>query len=477
VRDFISHWIDGPVASRATLPVYVPARGAEYARLAAGHAGDVEQAVAAAIRGGKALAALNLDQRARLLEKLADRLEADLERFAQAECWDAGKPITLCREIEIPRAVSNLRFFASAARQFGAEAYSEANAQHLVQRSPLGVVATISPWNLPLYLFTWKIAPALAAGNAVIAKPSEVTPLSATMLAELAAEVGFPAGALSVLHGRGADVGAALVSHREVKAVSFTGSTATGRAIALGAAPHFKKLSLELGGKNPTIICADADLDVAVPTALRATFQNQGQICLCGSRIFIERSVFKQVREQLIERALALKIGDPAEPTTQQGALVSREHLEKIESAVARAHTEGGRVLCGGTRLIQTEPFAQGWYFSPTLIDSLPFDAATNQEEIFGPVATLIPFDNDAELLAMANSTPYGLAASVWTQNFARAQRLSDGLHAGLVWINCWMVRDLRVPFGGVKQSGLGREGGFEAMRFFTDCKAITWPR
>jgi len=476
----IEHFIGGesrPSISAERMRVWDPARGRAYATLASGDSRDVDEAVRQARAAVGPLKQLSLAQRAQLLHRVADLLEARSEEFAQAESLDAGKPIRLCRDIEIPRAIANLRFFAAAATQFGSESYADSSAMNLVLRAPLGVVGTISPWNLPLYLLTWKIAPALAAGNAVIAKPSELTPMTASMLAPLFHAAGFPAGAFNVLHGTGARVGEAMVKHRDIKAISFTGGTETGRAIYAAAAPQFKKLSLELGGKNATVVFADTDLAAAMPTLVRSAFQNQGQICLCGSRLFIERSVFKAFREAFVEQVQRMTIGNPQLESTDQGALISAAHRDKVERHLAVAHAEGGRLLCGGDRPALDDDLREGFYLRPSVFDSLPFDCRTNQEEIFGPLATLIPFDDETEVLTMANSTPFGLAASVWTRDFARAQRMSEGLDAGLVWINSWMSRDLRAPFGGVKQSGLGREGGLEAMRFFTESKTISWPR
>lgn len=467
----LPHWIDGKARDAANgrwLDVFDPAVGKPFAQVADGDASDVDAAVAAAEAAFPAWFKLPNSDRARWLEKLADALEARLDDFAHAESRDGGKPLKLAREVEIPRAVSNLRFFAHATTQFASESHHGQAGLNYTLRQPLGVVGTISPWNLPLYLFTWKIAPALAAGNTVVAKPSEVTPLTATMLGELMADIGFPKGVLNIVNGLGPSVGEAIVSHPKIKAISFTGSTAVGKRIAGVAAPMLKKISLELGGKNATLVFADSDWCDHLDTIVRSAFQNSGQICLCGSRILVERSIYNQFREALVQAALALRVGDPIDSDAQLGPLVSQAHFDKVVAAIARARDEGGQVLCGGNALDRP-----GWFMAPTVIDGLGPDCATNRDEIFGPVVTLQPFDNDEQALALANAGEYGLATSIWTRDLNRAHRFGAEIRAGIVWINCWLMRDLRTPFGGMGQSGLGREGGAEAMRFFTEPKNI----
>lgn len=451
-----------------------PADGTVYGQLPNSTEADVEKAYQAAAKAFPHWSHTTVTDRSRILIKIADLIEANLDRLAEAESKDNGKPISLARKIDIPRASSNFRFFGNAITQFYSESHESIGEQavNFTLRQPIGVVGCISPWNLPLYLFTWKIAPALAAGNCVVAKPSEITPLTAYLLGELCNEAGLPSGVLNIVHGLGHNAGQAIVSHPHIKALSFTGGTTTGAKIAEIAAPMFKKLSLELGGKNPNIIFEDCAYDDMLDTTVRSSFANQGQICLCGSRIFVQSSIYDRFKRDFVARVEALKVGHPSDSKTDIGALVSKTHLEKVMRYVQVAHEEQSTILCGGNR-VEVNGYEEGYYMEPTVIEVSTNECRLNQEEIFGPIVTLMPFDTEEAVLHMANDVKYGLSATLWTQDLSRAMRMSNRLQAGIIWINTWLMRDLRTPFGGVKASGVGREGGFEALRFFTEPKNV----
>ncbi|HFA51990.1 MAG TPA: aldehyde dehydrogenase [Bacteroidetes bacterium] len=473
----ISNYIDGklqPAISGQYLDVYDPSKGSVYAQAPDSGIQDVEDATYAAQNAFEKWAATSIDERHKYLIKIADLIENKLNELAMAESIDNGKPLWLAKKVDIPRASANFRYFANAITQFSSEAHDMGGTGiNYTLREPIGVAGCISPWNLPLYLFTWKIAPALAAGNTVVAKPSEVTPMTAYLLSEICMEVGLPAGVLNIVHGLGHKVGAAITEHKKIKAISFTGSTRVGAEIAKTAAPMFKKISLEMGGKNPNIIFADCNYDKMLATTLRSSFANQGQICLCGSRIFVERTIYERFKNDFIKKTKELKVGPPLDAATKVGAVVSKPHFEKILSYIKLAKEEGGNILCGGKKAALNGGHKNGWYIYPTIIENLKYDCRTNQEEIFGPVVTIMPFDTEEEVLKYANSTQYGLSATLWTENLSRAHKLAKEIDAGIIWINTWLMRDLRTPFGGVKNSGVGREGGFEALRFFTEPKNV----
>ena len=473
IQNFINGKFVNPI-SNDWIDNYCPANGEVYGHIPNSSKEDVETAYKSAQKAFKHWSQTTFEERSRILIKISELLEANLDQFAEAESKDNGKPISLAKSIDIPRAASNFRFFGNAITQFASESHESVgqDAINYTLRQPIGVVGCISPWNLPLYLFTWKIAPAIAAGNCVVAKPSEVTPMTAYLLGQICTEAGLPHGVLNIVHGLGSTTGQAIIEHPEIKAISFTGGTETGAHIAKMAAPLFKKLSLELGGKNPNIVFADCDYDDMLETTVRSSFANQGQICLCGSRIFVEASIYKKFKTDFVSRVKQLKVGNPAMATTDLGALVSKQHLEKVLRYIDLAKTEKGKILCGGKKVL-VKGLENGYYLEPTVIEVATDECRVNQEEIFGPVVTIMPFNTENEVLEMANKVKYGLSATLWTNNLKRTMRLSYRLEAGIVWVNTWMLRDLRTPFGGTKASGVGREGGFEALRFFTEAKNV----
>ncbi|MFL6246717.1 MAG: aldehyde dehydrogenase [Thermoanaerobaculia bacterium] len=468
----LHNFVDGrfvPPVSGEYFDDICPATGDPLAQIPDSDHRDIANAVAAAKRAFPSWSTTRAEDRSRILLKLADLIERNLDELARLESDDNGKPISLSRRMDIPRAVANFRFFATAILHHATEAHvTDQVALNYTLRQPVGVAGLISPWNLPLYLLSWKIAPAIASGNTCVAKPSELTPLTANRLAELSLEAGLPAGVMNIVHGYGAKAGAAICEHPDVPLISFTGGTVTGASVAAAAAPVFKKLSLELGGKNPNVIFADADLDDAIATSIQSSFANQGEICLCGSRIFVERAIYDTFVERFVAATKKLRIGDPADASTDVGALISEAHLQKVTGYLALAKEEGGTIVTGGNRVDR-----RGYFLEPAVITGLTCECRVLQEEIFGPVVTITPFEDDADAIRSANSTRYGLSATVWTRDLQRAHRVAAALHAGTVWINCWLLRDLRVPFGGMKESGVGREGGFESLNFFTEAKNV----
>ena len=473
IKNYINGEFVNPIKGNY-LDNYNPSIGKIYGQIPNSTKEDVELALEAAEKAFSKWSTTTLDERSKILSKITDLILEKLDFLAAAESKDNGKPISLAKAVDIPRAASNFQFFANAITQFSSEAHESVgfNAINFTLRQPLGVVGCISPWNLPLYLFTWKIAPAIAAGNCVIAKPSEVTPMTAYLLGEICTEAGLPKGVLNIVHGLGTSTGQAIVEHPKIKAISFTGGTKTGAHIANIAAPMFKKLSLELGGKNPNIIFADCDYDKMLETTVRSSFANQGQICLCGSRIFVEETIYEKFKKEFIKKVSELNVGNPSEKNTNIGALVSKEHLEKVKSYIDIAEKEGGKILFGGDS-VTVKNCENGYYLQPTIIEVKDNKCRLNQEEIFGPVVTIMSFKTDEEALTLANEIKYGLSATLWTNNLNRTMQFAKQLQTGIVWVNTWMLRDLRTPFGGTKDSGVGREGGFEALRFFTEAKNV----
>ena len=473
----ILNYIDGNYCEPLNgewLDNYNPNNGTVYSKIAHSTSEDISAAYTAAKNAFPEWSNTTIEVRSRIMLRIATLIEENLDRLAEAEAKDNGKPLSLAKSVDMPRASSNFRFFGNAITQFSSEAHESVglNTMNFTLRQPIGVVGCISPWNLPLYLFTWKIAPAIAAGNTVVAKPSEVTPMTAFLLGEICTEAGLPKGVLNIVHGTGPSAGQAIVEHPNIKAISFTGGTQTGAHIARTAAPMFKKLSLELGGKNPNLIFADCDYEKMLAVTVKSSFANQGQICLCGSRIFVEKSIYETFKKDFIAKVAALKVGNPFDSDSNLGALVSKPHLEKVEDYIKIAEEEGGKILFGGKR-VEVAGSPNGYYLQPTVIEVYDDQCRVNQEEIFGPVVTLMPFGTEEEALQMANGVKYGLSATLWTTDLNRTMRLSKKLESGIVWVNTWLNRDLRTPFGGVKDSGVGREGGFEALRFFTEAKNV----
>ena len=473
----IKNYINGKLVESSSgnyIDNYNPASGKVYSLVPDSNEDDINAAVLAANTAFQSWSKTSKKYRSDLLMRLASKIEDYSEELIIAESRDNGKPEALARLVDIPRASENFRFFATAILHFSSELHDmDGKALNYTLREPIGVAACISPWNLPLYLLTWKIAPALAAGNTVVAKPSEVTPMTAYILSKICAEIDFPPGVLNIVHGIGSKIGDFLTGHEDTPIVSFTGGTQTGRHIAGIASPMFKKISLELGGKNPNIVFADANFDKAVTMAVKAGFSNQGQICLCGSRLFIQDEIYEKFKKALLEKVSKLKVGDPQDDGMDLGAVVSEEHMNKVLSKITQAKKIGGNILTGGNRKLIEGDLLNGYYIEPTVIENLPFDCEVNQEEIFGPVLTLNPFKDEEEVINMANSTKYGLSASIFTENISKGHRVAAAIKSGVVWINTWLLRDLRIPFGGMKQSGVGREGGFKSLQFFTEPKNV----
>ncbi len=473
----IFNYINGELKSPTSnqyLDNYDPSTGAIYSLIPDSDEHDVKKAVDAAREAFAGWSSLAVEKRSSVLQRIAELIDRDLDALALAESIDSGKTVALAKSLDIPRASANMRFFATGAVHFASEAHvTGVEAVNYTLRTPVGVAGCISPWNLPLYLFTWKIAPALAAGCTVVAKPSELSPVTAFLFSKLCIEAGLPPGVLNIVHGLGTKAGQAIVEHPDVKAISFTGGTVTGKKIATTAAPLFKRLSLELGGKNPTIVFADCDFEQAISTSVQSSFSNQGEICLCGSRILVEQNLYDSFVDEFVARTKKLLIGDPLDAKTNIGALISEMHMNKVLGYINLAKQEGGSILTGGNRIKLNGRCGDGYFVEPTVITGLSQQCRTNQEEIFGPVVTIEPFHTEADAINAANSTPYGLSASLWTENLKRAHRVSAEIKSGIIWVNCWLFRDLRTPFGGMKQSGVGREGGWEAFKFFTEAKNI----
>ena len=478
--ELVQNFVNGqhvPSDSSEFIDIYEPATGEIYGQLKDSNANDIDHAVISAKMAFPVWSDLNVSERAVHLNNIAKGIEKRLDEFAEFESRDTGKPISLSRSLDIPRSVLNFKFFAEHGENFEFNSHLNSGAsQNHIKRTPLGVVACISPWNLPLYLFTWKIAPALIAGNTVIAKPSELAPYTAYILGDVCKEAGLPPGVLNIVNGRGNTCGDLLVKHEEIKAISFTGGTATGKLIFENASNTFKKLSLEMGGKNPAIIFDDCDYESMLDNIIRSSFSNQGQICLCSSRLLIQQTIYEKFKKDLAIKVSELLIGDPSKIETQFGSISSEDHLQKVVSYIELAKKEGGKIIAGGKTVELEGRCSNGWFIEPTLVEDLGPSSRVNQEEIFGPVVTLQPFDSEADAIDLANNTDYGLSATVWTNDIEKGEKVAKRIDAGVIWINCWLLRDLRTPFGGMKNSGLGREGGDDALKFFTEQKNICMP-
>lgn len=473
MTEVFNNYINGELSAPLSgeyIDVEEPARGEVYAKVASSSQEDLDIALNSASYAYPAWSRLSVSERAKYFIKIANKLEDNFEELAILEAKDTGKPIKLTRASDIPRAIANFKFFAETANDLCAPTFPMDNGFNYSVYESIGVVGCISPWNLPLYLFTWKIAPALITGNTVIAKPSELTPATANKLAKICIEVGLPKGVLNILHGYGDQIGSSICKSPEVKAISFTGGSATGAKIAQDCAPSFKKLSLELGGKNPAIVFADCDLEKTVAGLLKAAFTNQGQVCQCASRIYVEDSIYEEFKNKFITSASKLSIGDPEDPTTDIGSIISKAHAEKVIRYIELAKQEG-ILLTGGNR-IDTNGM-DGCFIEPTVFEMQDPKCSTNKDEIFGPVTTLQRFSSFSEVIDLANFTDYGLSATVWSQDINKCHEAAKQIKAGTIWINSWMQRDLRVPLGGFNKSGIGKEGGKYALEFFSDLKNI----
>jgi aminomuconate-semialdehyde/2-hydroxymuconate-6-semialdehyde dehydrogenase len=479
----VNNFIDGGYVTgleRNTFENRSPVDGSLVSHIDLATKDDVDRAVAAARAAMKGpWGKMSLDERCKLLHKIADRINERFDEFLEAEIRDTGKPTTLASHIDIPRGAANFRIFADAVKNASTETFVQDTADggqalNYSIRKPKGVIAVVCPWNLPLLLMTWKVGPALACGNAVIVKPSEETPTTATLLGEVMNEVGVPAGVYNVVNGFGPDsAGQWLTEHPDVDAVTFTGETRTGTAIMSAAARNIADVSFELGGKNPGLIFADCDLETAVSETARAVFANCGQVCLQTERLYVERPIFEAFVEGLKAKAEAYVPGDPFDTRTTIGPLISLEHRSKVTSYFEKAKAEGATVVTGGEIYDMPGDYAKGAWVRPTIWTGLSDDATPVREEIFGPVCHVRPFDEEDEAIALANDSTYGLASMVWTQNLSRAHRVAASVDAGICWVNSWFLRDLRTPFGGSKRSGIGREGGLHSLEFYTELRNV----